>query len=234
MNHAGMRLLKEFEGTSPNDAPGGYRAYWDNIGKVWTGPYGLTRGVTEFSTWTYAQAEQDLLEELRSYEDAVRRACTLQANENQHAAMTCLAWNIGVEGFRKSTVLRCHNRGDTEAAGRAFALWNRSKGKVINGLVRRRAAEAALYLRPVEGEMRPPMPQQVDPESGARHSPIVWGTSVTTGGGALLAVSETSRTIGDLRYNLGDWFPYVLLALVLIGGGVAIWYRVKQRRDGWV
>jgi lysozyme len=230
MNSAGMQLLKEFEGLAPELEPGVYRAYWDKIGRVWTGPYGLTRGVTEHSTWTHRQAEDDMLSELRGYEDAVRRACTATPNENQLAAMTCLAWNIGVEGFRSSTVLRCHNKGDTAGATRAFAMWNKSKGKEIPGLTRRRAAEAALYCRVSGNE---PMPQRVDPESGARHSPIIWGTSISSGAGALSLMSETSRTVGDLRYNLGEWFPYILLALVVAGAGWAIWSRIKQRRGGW-
>lgn len=232
MNAAGIALLKEFEGTAPEVSPGVYRSYWDDIGKVWTGPYGLTRGVNEHSRWTAAQAEGDLQNELQIYEAAVRAACRVHPTENQLAAMTCLAWNIGVGAFQRSTVLRCHNRGDAEAAARAFGLFNQSRGKVIRGLVRRRAAEAELYLRPHEA-FPLAMPQRVDGESGARHSPIIWGSAASGGAGALSLLSETSRTMGDLRYNLGEWFPYVLLAVVVMGAGWAIWSRVKQRRGGW-
>lgn len=232
MNQAGIALLKEYEGTAPEVSPGVYRSYWDALGKVWTGPYGLTRGVTEASRWSFEQAEQDLQGELRSYEAAVRAACKIHPTENQFAAMVCLAWNIGIRGFETSTVLKCHNRGDADAAARAFGLWNKAGGKVVRGLVRRRAAEAELYLRP-ETDFGLQMPQRVDPESGARHSPIIWGSAASGGAGALSLLSETSRTVGDLRYNLGEWFPYVLLAVVVIGAGWAIWSRVKQRRGGW-
>lgn len=232
MNSAGLTLLKDFEGLAPLAEPGVYRSYWDKIGKVWTGPYGFTEGVDEHSRWTFEEAEIQLAFDVQKYESQVRAYCKVTPNENQLAAMTCLAWNIGLEAFRKSTVLRCHNQGQTEAASRAFGLWNKSKGKEIAGLVRRRAAEAALYLRVNQGFQSGEMPQRVDPESGARSSPIIWGSSIATGGGALSLVSETSRTVGELKYNLGEWFPYILLAAVLIGGGVAIWYRIKQRHEG--
>lgn len=232
MNEAGIRLLKDFEGFERKVGPGVAEAYWDHLGKVWTGPYGFTKDVRKGDRWTQAEADARLGQEVLEYEAAVFRACQTEPNENQLAAMTCLAWNIGVAGFEKSTVLKCHNRGDFSAASRAFGLWNRAGGREVSGLTRRRAAEAALYLQPVDG-WNLQMPQRVDPESGARHSPTIWGASVGTGAGALGLLSETSRTIGDLRWSLGDWFPYVLLALVLVGGAWAVWSRIRQRRSGW-
>jgi lysozyme len=44
-----------------------------------------------------------------------------------------------------STLLRLHKRGDYAGAKDQFARWNKNDGKVMNGLTRRRAAEAALY-----------------------------------------------------------------------------------------
>lgn len=233
-------------------------------GKPWTIGFGFTEGVREGDRMTRAQADSRLARELRPRVDAVLAACKATPNENQLAAMVSLAFNIGTDGFLKSTVLRCHNSGDFGGAARAFRLWNKAGGQVSEGLEARRAAEAALYLRPVPvpvavrvqpdfAESAPapipdfeeslaaavaapepvPIPQQVDGESGARHSPIVLGTSISGGAGVLSLLSETSRTIGDIRYSLGDWLPYVLLALVIGGAGWAIWSRIKQRRGGW-
>lgn len=233
-------------------------------GKPWTIGYGFTDNVREGDRMTRAQADARLARELRPRAEAVRAACTVAPNENQLAAMVCLAFNIGTAGFLKSIVLRCHNRGDFAGAARAFRLWNKAGGQVSAGLEARRAAEAALYLRamPTLAAVRvqpdfarsapapipdfeeslalavaapepAPIPQQVDGESGARHSPIVLGTSISGGAGVLSLLSETSRTIGDIRYSLGDWLPYVLLALVIGGAAWAIWSRIKQRRGGW-
>ncbi|MEH3103426.1 MAG: lysozyme [Sphingomonas phyllosphaerae] len=64
----------------------------------------------------------------------------------QFGAMVALAYNIGMGAFRKSSVLRFHRLAQVDAAARAFALFNKIDGEVSSGLVRRRAAEAALYL----------------------------------------------------------------------------------------
>ena len=73
----------------------------------------------------------------------------------QFGAMVALAYNIGVgprawlpgmkQGFRQSQVLKQHRSGQYDAAALAFGSWIRAGGKVSKGLVRRRAAEAALY-----------------------------------------------------------------------------------------
>ncbi|MBW6531937.1 lysozyme [Sphingomonas sp. RRHST34] len=63
----------------------------------------------------------------------------------QFGAMVALAYNIGAAGFRGSSVARYHAAGDYPKATTKFALWNKSGGVVRKGLIRRRAAEAALY-----------------------------------------------------------------------------------------
>jgi GH24 family phage-related lysozyme (muramidase) len=73
----------------------------------------------------------------------------------QFGAMVALAYNIGVgprvwlpgmrKGFRQSEVLKLHRAGKYDAAALAFGSWTRAAGQVMAGLVRRRAAEAALY-----------------------------------------------------------------------------------------
>lgn len=63
------------------------------------------------------------------------------------------AYNVGLdiddddiaEGLGDSTLLKKHRRGDYAGAAAEFAKWNKAKGKVLSGLTRRRAAEAAIY-----------------------------------------------------------------------------------------
>ena len=64
----------------------------------------------------------------------------------QWAAMISLAYNIGINAFARSSVLRKFNAGDDSGAADAFLLWNKANGKVLKGLVRRRKAERALFL----------------------------------------------------------------------------------------
>jgi lysozyme len=62
--------------------------------------------------------------------------------------MCSLAYNIGIGNFLGSSVLRFHRAGEHHEAAAAFNAWNKGGGRVLPGLVRRRAAEAALYLTP--------------------------------------------------------------------------------------
>jgi lysozyme len=141
-NQAGLALLIEFEtGGIPRN-----RAYWDALGCVWTIGPGFTKGVKEGDYMTDAECDARLAEEIRGYERTVESACTVTPNENQFAAMVCLSWNIGQAAFRSSEVLKYHNMSQFAKAAMAFANWRRSGGKVVNGLIRRRAAEAKLYL----------------------------------------------------------------------------------------
>lgn len=65
--------------------------------------------------------------------------------QNQFDAMVSLAYNIGTPAFGKSTLLKLHLSGNYAGAKAEFPKWNKSNGKVLPGLVRRRADEAALY-----------------------------------------------------------------------------------------
>lgn len=143
MNEAGYKLLKDFEGFEPE-------AYWDKYGKIWTIGWGFTKGVKDGDTMTEEEGNERLRQEIQEYERGVLRLCTLEPNENQLSAMVCLAWNIGLhpkKGFPISAVLRYHNLGDFKKAADSFKSWQKSGGIELPGLVRRRKAEAALYLK---------------------------------------------------------------------------------------
>lgn len=235
-------------------------------GAPWTVGWGNTHGVGPFTENTPEQAEADFQRHLRDFTEEVLDALTRPANENQLSGMVSLAFNIGLgwegevrppgakPGFRQSTVLRAHNRGDFAAAARAFHLWNKSRGKEEAGLVRRRAAESALYLRPVRvivplqklqrDEMDVSRPEvdidvdppellpPVDPESSLTQSPIM--RAGAAGGVAGLGVAaESARAVADIRYSLGDWLPWALVIIVLVAVGVVVYQRIKQRRGGW-
>lgn len=68
--------------------------------------------------------------------------------QNQFDALLSLGYNIGMDALAKSTVMRRHLEGNYTGAQAAFAMWNKNDGKVMAGLTRRRADEAALYGRP--------------------------------------------------------------------------------------
>lgn len=97
-------------------------------------------------TWTQAQADARFASDLAAFANgvsgALRGAATTQA---QFDAMVSLAYNIGLQAFRESTLLRLHLEGDYAGAAAQFSRWNKQAGVVLNGLTARRAAEAAMY-----------------------------------------------------------------------------------------
>jgi len=221
-------------------------------GHPWTQGYGFTRGITANSPEMSAdEADQRFVEEVCEYANSVEACLKVRPNENQLAAMTSLAWNIGITNFRKSSVCRAHNTGKTDAAARAFSLWNKAGGQVLRGLVVRRAAEAALYLKPAfTAELPPPevpaierrhvpmpdidpMPQIVDPEPKLTSSNIMRASGVSGGVAGLTLAAEGARAVGEIRYSLGEWLPYIALGVVVIAAGWTIWERLKQRREGF-
>jgi len=70
----------------------------------------------------------------------------VKASGRQFAAMVSLAYNIGIAGFKRSTVLACMKKGDPIGAGNAFIMWHRVGGKRSLGLARRRVAEMQLFF----------------------------------------------------------------------------------------
>jgi len=219
------------------------KAYIPVPGDRTTIGYGFTDGVKLGDTMTREEADARLVEELRPYEMAVWQGCTREPNQNEFDAMVLLCFNIGPAGFRRSTVLKAHNRGDCQAAARAFGLWNKSGGKVYAGLTKRRAEESALYLTPMPDDMSDPpegaieaMPQSVDAESPMHASPINRAGVVAGGTAAVATVAETARTVAEVKYSvssLGDWMLPILLVLVVVLCGFVVWQRVNQRKEGW-
>lgn len=142
INAAGLNLVKRFEGLR-------LAAYLDPVG-IWTIGYGHTRTATRGMRITTETADALLRADLRDAEDAVSRLVKAQLNDNEFSALVSFAFNLGQGNLAKSTLLRRLNAGLRDQAAREFLRWNRAGGRVLNGLVARRAAEMALFLTPVE------------------------------------------------------------------------------------
>lgn len=135
---AGLELLKSFEGCR-------LKAYVCPAGVLTIG-YGSTgKHVKRGMVITQQEADDLKRRDLVRFERAVAKHAP-DATQNQFDAMVCLAFNIGIGGFIKSSALRFHKQGKHNTAAERFKLWNKGGGRVLKGLVRRRAAEAKLYL----------------------------------------------------------------------------------------
>lgn len=153
-SQAGIDLIHSFESlrltTYPDPGPtglpvtGGWGSTRDELGK----PFQLHR--------TEAQPYWDalFLRDLTTTETGVNLLLgDHPTTQGQFDALVSFAYNVGLdidddnkaEGLGDSTLLKKHLRGDFAGAKAQFALWNKAKGRVLAGLTRRRAAEAALY-----------------------------------------------------------------------------------------
>jgi len=97
--------------------------------------------------WTHEKAAQRFQQHIEEEAaPAVRKGIgSAPTTQDQFDAMVSLAYNIGVNAFSKSTLLKKHVAGDFVGAASQFAVWNKADGKVMQGLVNRRADEAKLY-----------------------------------------------------------------------------------------
>ena len=146
----GLKLIQEFE--SFVNAP-----YLDSA-RVWTIGYGSTyypngkpvTGRDKPITREYAETIQRHVI-ATDFEPVIngllkREIASGFINQNMYDAIISLAYNIGVSGFKRSSVLRLLKQGDKLNASNAFLLWNMAGGKVLRGLIKRREKERKLFL----------------------------------------------------------------------------------------
>ena len=114
---------------------------------VWTIGWGHT-GPDVHPGLVISQDEADslLVIDLHKAVEGVDAVIKVDLSPRQAGALISLTYNIGVEAFRDSTLLKLLNIGNYDGAALQFARWNKSKGKVLNGLIRRRAAEAKMFV----------------------------------------------------------------------------------------
>lgn len=143
----GLGLIREFEGCARRRSDGLLEAYPDpgTGGAPWTIGWGATgQGIGRGTVWTQAQCDARLAE------DIARHACDVSGaigaaptTQGQFDAMVSFHYNTGAIG--RATLTQKHIAGDHVGAAHEFARWNLAGGRVLPGLTRRRAAEAALY-----------------------------------------------------------------------------------------
>jgi len=134
----GIELIKHFEGCE-------LEAYKCPAG-VWTIGYGHIKGVKEGMTITELQAEEMLKSELNEYEGYINNLVTVELNQNQFDAMVSWVYNLGGGNLKASTLLKVLNAGDYDGVPAQMLRWNKAGGKVLEGLTRRRQAEADLFV----------------------------------------------------------------------------------------
>lgn len=137
-NAAGIDIIKRREVFYANP--------YQDYGGTWTQGYGHTKGIGPDSPpCTMEEALEWLREDVKDAQEAINRLVRYELTDNEFSALVSFVFNIGETQFRRSSALKALNTGDFEKVGVFMALWNKDAGKVMNGLVERRAEEAELF-----------------------------------------------------------------------------------------
>jgi lysozyme len=154
VSRSGVELIKRFEGYRRTAA----RLADDR----WTIGYGHVKFAREGAEVSHDDAEALLVYDLIEIAAALEESCHSPLGQNQFDALASFAFNVGIENFKGSSVLRRVNEGDFTKASFALEIWRRAPFEgdviVIDALVRRRAAEKALFLTPDAGFVPAPTP----------------------------------------------------------------------------
>lgn len=125
-------------------------AYRDVVG-IPTVCFGETRGVKMGDRYSVDECKVMLGDALVEFETGMRRCLkapdTIPAQS--YVAFLSLSYNIGTTAFCGSTVARRVNAGDIRGACEAIPAWNKAGGRVVQGLVNRRAEERTVCLKGV-------------------------------------------------------------------------------------
>ena len=137
ISEEGKNLIKKFEGCE-------LEAYKCAAG-VWTIGYGHIKTAVEGMKIDQATANELFDEEMGEYETYVNTAVTVPLSQNQFDALVSWVFNLGNGNLKASTMLKVINSGDHAGVPAQIKRWNKAGGKVLEGLIRRREAEALLY-----------------------------------------------------------------------------------------
>ncbi|MCA0433510.1 MAG: lysozyme [Proteobacteria bacterium] len=143
MTEEGYALIRAQEGFRGE-------AYRDPAG-VWTIGFGHTSAagppeVRPGLRVSRAEGEAIFLRDVDQVARRVQRLVTTHLSDRQFSALVSFAYNVGTGAFASSSVLQVVNAGDLARVPERLTLWNKAGGRVLPGLVKRRAAEAALFM----------------------------------------------------------------------------------------
>jgi lysozyme len=154
VSKAAVELIKRFEGYRSKAAqlPDGR----------WTIGFGHTLTAREGAQVSEQDAEALLLYDLIGVAHAVNEQTFTPLTQNQFDSLCCFAFNVGLDNFKRSSVLRRINEGSMLQAACAMEMWRKAdfEGEriVVDALVRRRSAEKTLFLTPAGGWVPAPSP----------------------------------------------------------------------------
>ena len=133
----GLSLIKKFEGCE-------LEAYLCPAG-VWTIGYGHTKNVKEGDKINKEEADYLLQEEMIEYESYINDFVEVPLEQNQFDALCSWVYNLGPTNLKNSTMLRVLNEEKYADVPQEIKRWNKAGGEVLDGLIKRREAEAKMF-----------------------------------------------------------------------------------------
>lgn len=214
MTEEGLSLIREAEGFCAN-------AYRDATG-IWTIGYGHTSAagdphVSAGQVITRDEGEAIFRRDVEAVAASVRRAVTQAITDAQFSALVSFAYNVGLGNFRSSSVLKALNANELPEVPRRLQLWVKAGGKTLPGLVKRRAAEAALFATEAAPAVQQPA-RRPDRPTGkpALQSTTIWAAALAA---VIALINETAR-----------WLGYGVLGLAAAACiGFAAWWIIRER-----
>ena len=137
ISQEGLSLIKKFEGCR-------LEAYYCSGGVLTIG-YGHTGGVKESDTITQEEAEKLLRADVFKFAEYVEDNVMVELDQGQFDALVAWTFNLGPGNLRESTMLKKLNEADYASVPSEMKRWNKAGGKTLDGLIRRRNAEALLF-----------------------------------------------------------------------------------------
>lgn len=141
----GKKLIQSYEGLRLT----AYKAVpTEKYFTIGYGHYGSD--VKEGQTITKTEANNLFKKDIERFEKGVNDLVKVKINQNQYDALVSFAYNCGLGNLKSSTLLKLVNEKQFKKAGLEFPRWNKSGGRVLKGLTKRRKEEQQLFLTPVK------------------------------------------------------------------------------------
>lgn len=184
-------------------------------GKPVTIGYGTTRingqPIKLGTTITEQQAEEYHRQDLMKVGAAVERLAKVNLTDNQFGTLVLFSNNVGIGAFEKSTLLKKLNAGDYEAVPAQLARWNKNDGKVMQGLVNRRAAEAGLWARGSFASS-----SNVDAKPGVPIKDLATPENMYAGGGLLTGAAALASGNGPVQIAVAVALVVAVLVIAFL------------------
>ena len=135
-----LEIIKKYEGFSS-------QAYKCPAG-IWTVGWGHTgRDINKDTILTREEAELMLKKDVANLQEQILFLLDDKPSMNELDALTSLVYNVGLGAFKKSRLLKRINlKENGELIAKEWIEFNKVNGKVVKGLLRRRAEEICLYF----------------------------------------------------------------------------------------